>query len=169
MEPADLPKIFDEIDEKGFRNWLVEALTNSFKTARLAKRTTCDEHEFEVNWAENIVNLAKTIEERTYEPGSSIAFVVFDPMVREIFAAPFRDRSVHHLIYDITAGWMDQDFIPTSTSCRKGKGTLWAIKEAQRQMIEVTENCTKKARVVKLDIKGYFMSISREKLLKVLS
>ncbi|MFT6137818.1 MAG: hypothetical protein ACJAUJ_000904 [Salibacteraceae bacterium] len=34
----------------------------------------------------------------SYEPGKSIAFIVHKPVQREIFAADFRDRVVHHLI-----------------------------------------------------------------------
>lgn len=167
LAPIDLEKIFDEIDEHGFHRWLVVALTNAYMEARKGKRATYDMHEFELNWQKNILNLAQTLEERIYEPGSSITFVIFDPKVREIFAAPARDRSVHHLLYVMSAGWYDQRFVETSTSCRVGRGTLYAIRRAQEQMLEVTENCTKKARVVKMDLAGYFMSLPREKLCRV--
>ena len=168
LAPANLEEIFDYIDKHGFHQWLVEALTDAYMAARRGKRATHDMHEFELNWQKNILNLAKALEERVYEPGSSIAFVIFDPKVREIFAAPAKDRSAHHLLYGMSAGWYDKRFVSTSTSCRVGRGTLFAINMAQKQMLEVTENCTKKARVVKLDLAGYFMSLPREKLSKVI-
>lgn len=155
---------FDYIDEHGFHCWLVKTLTNAYIKARKGKRATYDMHEFELHWQENIMRLAQAIEEWAYEPGSSISFVIFDPKVREIFAAPAKDRVIHHLLYDISVEWFDQQFIATSTSCRVGKGTLYAIREAQRQMLAVTENCTKRARIVKLDLAGYFMSLPRNKL-----
>ncbi|MBQ3452944.1 RNA-directed DNA polymerase [Candidatus Saccharibacteria bacterium] len=161
---SNLERAIREIDSRGFHTWLVNALTEAYMTARKGKRATYDMHEFELHWEENILNLAQSIEERVYEPGSSIAFVIFDPKVREIFAAPARDRSVHHLVHSLGDDWWDKQFIFTSTSCRKGKGTLMAIKKAQQQMLEVTENCARKARVVKLDLQGYFMSLPREKL-----
>lgn len=34
----------------------------------------------------------------TYEIGRSIAFIVTKPKKREVFAADFRDRVVHHLV-----------------------------------------------------------------------
>lgn len=163
-EYSNLEVAIDEIERFGFHMWLVKALTRAYMTARKGKRATYDMHEFELNWGENILNLAKTLEERIYEPGSSISFVIFDPKVREIFAAPSRDRSVHHLVHDLGVDLWDKEFISTSTSCRVGKGTLYAIKRAQEQMLQVTENCTRKARVVKLDLQGYFMSLPREKL-----
>ena len=164
---SNLERAIREIDSRGFHTWLVNALTEAYMTARKGKRATYDMHEFELHWEENILNLAQSIEERVYEPGSSIAFVIFDPKVREIFAAPARDRSVHHLVHSLGDDWWDKQFIFTSTSCRKGKGTLMAIKKAQQQMLEVTENCARKARVVKLDLQGYFMSLPREKLPRI--
>lgn len=161
---SNLERAVDEITRRGFHAWLVDALTEAYMEARKGKRATYDMHEFELNWEKNILNLAQSIEERVYEPGSSISFVVFEPKVREIFAAPARDRSSHHLLYNLGVENWDKEFIPTSTSCRVGKGTLYAIKMAQKQMEEVTEHWTKKARVVKLDLQGYFMSLPRKKL-----
>ena len=68
----------------------------------------------------------------------------------------------------MTAGWWDEQFIDTSTSCRPGKGTLYAIRKAQWHMLEVTEDGIKKAIVVKLDISGYFMGLPREELYEAL-
>ena len=163
-EPSYLELAICEIERVGFHAWLVSALTEAYMIARRGKRATHDMHEFELNWGQNILNLAQTLEERIYEPGSSIAFVISDPKVREIFAAPAKDRSVHHLAYNLGVEQWDKEFVSTSTSCRAGKGTLYAIKMAQKQMLKVTENCTRKAWVVKLDLQGYFMSLPREKL-----
>lgn len=164
LAPINLDAVLNDIETLGLHKWLVRELTKAFMEARKGKRNTHDMHEFELHWENNILNLAKAIEERSYEPGSSIAFVVFDPMVREIFAAPSRDRSVHHLAYDLHAGWFDASFIPTSTSCRPSKGTYIGVKYLQQHMREVTENCTKKAIGVRMDLQGYFMSINRKKL-----
>lgn len=164
MQPAKLNKIIGEIEKRGFKIWLLLALTRAYIKARKGKLGTFDEHVFELHWMQNLVYLRDSIVERTYEPGASVAFVIFDPMVREIFAAPFRDRIVHHFLYEMQAGWWDRRFIKNSYSCREGKGTLYGIKQAQRMMWQVTRNGTRKARVVKLDIKGYFMHLQRQKL-----
>lgn len=165
-ETSYLWRSIREIQKRGFHAWLLDELTEAFMEARKNKRMTHDMHEFELNWEENILKLAQSIEERVYKPGSSISFVTFDPKVREIFAAPAKDRTVHHFLHRLGNESWDKDFIPTSTSCRVGRGTLYAIRQAQKQMQEVTKNWTKKARVVKLDLRGYFMSLPRGKLLK---
>lgn len=167
--PNSLVLSLGQIDEQGFHNWLKARMIAAYAEARRGKRTTHDEHEFELNWAENIDNLVKMIEERHYVPGASIAFVIYDPMVREIFAAMFKDRSVHHLLHSTTSEYYEEDvFIDTSTSCRKGKGTKYAIEVAQEHMRLVTENFTKKAWVVKLDLSGYFMSLPRVDLCNII-
>ena len=164
MEPIDLKSEIEKVYRGGIRQWLLLELTRAFQEARKGKLKTCDEHSFEEHWIENLVNLRDSILENRYRPSASVAFVIFDPMVREIFAAPFRDRVVHHFLYNMQAGWWDRRFIYDSYSCRVGKGTLFGVRRAQRFMQKVTENYTKKAYIVKLDIRGYFMSLPREKL-----
>lgn len=164
MEQANLNKIVEEMNRIGLRKWLLFELTRAYECARKGKIKTYDEHLFELNWQENIIRLRDSILERRYEPGSSVAFVIFEPMVREIFAAPFRDRVVHHFLYNMQAGWWDKRFIYDSYSCRVGKGTLFGIRRAQKFMRAVSSNSKQKAYVAKLDIQGYFMSLSREKL-----
>lgn len=166
LKPLDIEKTLKEIGLLGFRRWLILHLNEAYKDARKGKYLTVDENIFDINSVENIIGLAKSIEERTYEPGASIAFVVFEPMVREIFAAPFRDRLVHHFLYNMQAGWWDARFIYDNYSCRVGKGTGLGIKRTQRFMQVASENFTKEAVVMKNDLKGYFMSIPRQKLLK---
>jgi len=47
---------------------------------------------------ENLFLLSEEIINYNYVPKPSICFVVDKPVKREIFAADFRDRVVHHLI-----------------------------------------------------------------------
>ena len=164
MEPIDLKSEIEKIYRDGLRQWLLAELTRAFETARKGKLKTCDEHAFEQHWLENLVSLRDSILENRYRPSASVTFVIFDPMVREIFAAPFRDRVVHHFLYNMQAGWWDRRFIYDSYSCREEKGTLFGIQRAQRFMQKATDNYSKKAYIVKLDIRGYFMSLPREKL-----
>ena len=106
---------------------------------------------------------------RNYKPLPSICFAVDRPTPRQIYAANFRDRVVHHLIYMICADWWDAHFVETSFSCREGKGTLCGVKTMYRQMREVTENYNKKAYLIKLDLKGYFMSIPKDIAYNIMS
>ena len=89
----------------GFLN---RELHKAYLDTRAGKRKTRDEHLFELNDIENILLLSKDIQERTYKPSPSRAFVIHDPVAREIFAAPFRDRVVHRFIYNQVAPWWDK-------------------------------------------------------------
>lgn len=162
--PLDIPKALTEIEAEGFNHWLLKNFDQAFLDARKGKRKTRDEHHFELNRFENLKNLRDAVVEKSYHPGSSITFVVFDPMVREIFAAPFRDRVIHHFLYNMQAGWWDSRFIYDSYSCRPGKGTLFGIKRVQEMMRQASKNGQQKAYIIKLDISGYFMSLPRKKL-----
>ena len=55
--------------------------------------------------------------------------MVTDPTVREIWAATFRDRVVHHLLYDFLEPVFEPLFIHQSYACRPGKGTRRAVED----------------------------------------
>ena len=85
-------------------------------------------------------------------------------MKREIFAADFRDRVVHHLIARRIYPLLEQQFLTDSYSTQKGKGTLFGIQRVERHIRECSENYTKDCYILKLDISGYFMSIGKQML-----
>lgn len=143
---------------------LLESLFYMFLEARRGKTGTADEYRFEVNFMANLVQLEQDIIYRRYKPGRSKAFITHEPVTREIFAAPFRDRVTHHLLYTIVAPWWDKYFIYDSYSCRVGKGTDFGVFRLQRFLRKVSQNGTKKAYVFKGDLSGYFMSMKRELL-----
>lgn len=154
------------IEAHGLRTWFIHELTASFYEARKNKLKTFNEHKYDERAEENIIHLADAILERYYEPSASVSFVIHDPMIREIFAAPFVDRVVHHFLYKMQSDWWDKRFINDSYSCRDDKGTLFGILRAQTMMRRASKNFTEKAYIIKLDIRGYFMSLPRIELLK---
>jgi RNA-directed DNA polymerase len=140
-------------------------LTNVFRAyfdARKHKRNTLNQLNFEFNLEENLVALYRDIRERRYHVGKSVCFVVDHPVIREIFAADFRDRVVHHLIYNDIAPQFERRFIEDSYACRKGYGTLMGIERMGHHIRSCTDNYSKQAYILKLDIQGYFMSINRK-------
>lgn len=120
---------------------------------------------FEKNLHENLIELRDELYEKRYKPQPSICFVVNEPKKREIFAANFRDRIVHHLYYNYTYDLFNRTFIEDSYSCRKGKGTHYGIHRLEKHIKQESENYTKEAYVLKMDIKGYFIHINRPLLL----
>lgn len=148
-----------------FKDFLYQELMEAYYKARVGgKRKTQDEHKFEVNDIENVLRLRDTIIEREYKPSRGVAFIIHDPVTREVIAAPFIDRIVHHFLYKYTNKWWELRFICASYSCRKGKGTLYGVKDLQRRMRRVSENGTKETIVVKCDLRGYFMSLDHVRL-----
>ena len=147
-----------------FRDWLLVELGLAYLAARKGKRTTGDEHIFEMNAQENLINLRDSIVDRTYIPSRGIAFVTRKPVIREIFAAPFRDRVVHHFLFNSVAEWWDRRLIPDCYSYRIGKGTWYGIYRLSKHMRSASNNYKTPTYVIKLDIRGYFMSLSRDRL-----
>lgn len=152
------------MNQSRFAKFLLHELWQAYADARKGKKHTIDEHRFELNDIENIINLRDTVISHYYEPSRGVAFIVRDPVTREIVAAPFRDRVIHHFLFNICAGWWDRRFSPDSYSCRKGKGTLYGQKRLARHICQATNHYRSPAFAIKLDIQGYFMSLDHQKL-----
>ena len=142
---------------------LTEQLYFSYLDARKNKRNTLNQLTFELDLEHNLCVLATQIYTNTYQPKPAIAFMVYKPVQREIFAADFADRVVHHLIYRcLFHKYIDPFFINDSYSCRKGKGTLYGVKRATHFIRSCTQNYAQDAYILKLDISGYFMNIGHD-------
>jgi len=151
-------------DEGDVESWLLAELARAFFLARKAKRSTKDEQLFEVRLFENLLQLRDDILNRTYRPSRGIAFIVHEPVVREIFAAPFRDRVIHHFLFNGVADWWDRRLIHDCYSCRVGKGTLFGVKRLAHHIQSATDGYREEAYSIKMDVQGYFMSLPREGL-----
>lgn len=147
-------------------------LFEAAENASRGKRRTVDQARFMKRHKENIEILANDIINRQYKPSRSKAFIIHKPVIREIFAATFRDRVVHHFLYGIVAPWWNVRFIRDSYSCQEGKGNLDGVARMQKYMRQAMEENyrktgRKKAWIVQEDIKGFFMSLNREMLFKM--
>ena len=103
----------------------------------------------------------------TYEPATSTCFLVEYPKLREVFAANFRDRIVHHWICLRLEPLFEDRFEVqgnVSFNCRKGYGTGKAVASVTAGLERVSDNYTKPAWVFKGDLVGFFMSICKSKL-----
>ena len=89
------------------------------------------------------------------------------PKQREVFAAMFRDRVVHHLYFRYTHQLFERTFIADSYSCIKGRGTLYGVNRLRQHIRQASLNWQERAYAMSLDIRGYFMHINREKLLRI--
>ncbi|PKG43946.1 RNA-directed DNA polymerase [Psychroflexus sp. MES1-P1E] len=136
-------------------------LFKAYYSCRKNKRNTINALAFELNLEENLIALKTEIESGSYKPSSSIAFVVDKPVKREIFAASFRDRVVHHFLIQKMNAVFEQYFVYDSYACRKGKGTHFGIARVDGFIRKCSKNYTQDCYVLKLDIKGFFMHINK--------
>jgi len=79
---------------------LLEDIYRAYLQARRHKRGKGYQIRFEMNQERELVRLRDELLERRYEPRPSSCFIIHDPKMREVFAADFRDRIVHHLFYN---------------------------------------------------------------------
>lgn len=77
---------------------LKEELFKAYYDARRNKRKTTSQLRFELNLEDNIVGIYRELCSRRYVVGTSICFIINDSVHREVFAADFRDRVVHHFL-----------------------------------------------------------------------
>lgn len=136
----------------------------AYKDARLHKRNMCYQLEFEYNLEANLHKLCDELWARTYKPRPSTCFIIHDPKMREVFAADFRDRIVHHLFYNYTYKTYERTFIADSYSCIKDRGTHYGIGRLRHHILSESHGYQRECYVLKIDIKGYFMHINRKKL-----
>ncbi len=139
----------------------LEELFNAYFECRKNKRNTANALAFEIDYENHLVQLCEEINSGTYKTGRSIAFIVDKPVKREIFAADFRDRVVHHLIIGKLNHWFEKQFIHDNYSCRVGKGTHFGIQRIDRFIRQCPANYTKDCYILKLDLQGFFMSINK--------
>ena len=148
---------------------LYEGLVEAYFLCRKNKRNKKSAQQFELNWSDKIMKLAEEIYNGVYKIGKSIAFVVNRPKWREIFAASFRDRIVHHWITRRLEPLFESIFIDDTYNCRKGKGTLYGIKRVHQMIKECSNNYTTDCWIGKFDMQSFFMSIHKPTLLNMIT
>jgi retron-type reverse transcriptase len=148
---------------------LLEDLFKAYYGARKGTRNTINQLRFEMDMEENLVQLYHQLKESRYEISPCVCFINEKPVKREIFAADFRDRIIHHLLYNYMSPLYERFFIEDSYSCRKGKGTLFGIKRLEKHIRSCSCNYKQPAYVLTLDLQGYFMSIDKRILYSILT
>ncbi len=147
------------------RDALLADLYRAYYCARKHKRNKPYQIRFEHHLTENLASLCDELWERRYQPQPSSCFIISDPKLREIFAADFRDRIVHHLYFNYVHEMLERTFIHDCYSCIKGRGTHHGIDRLEKHIRKESQNYSIPCYVLKLDIKGYFMHINRQRLL----
>ena len=136
----------------------LENLYLAARKARKGKRYREQVLKFNFSLEKEIMLLREELLSRTYHPGPYRTFLVTDSKPREISAAPYRDRVIHHAVMNILDPLFDRTFISDCYACRKGKGTHAALRRF-RTFLKSHKY------VLKCDVQKYFQSINHAILL----
>lgn len=146
----------------------MEEVAVAYSDCRKDKRNTESAIHFELRLARNLCRLHDELASGQYRIGSSRCFVVTNPKPREVWAAAFRDRIVHHVMYNRIAPAFHASFSAGSCACIPGRGTLYGAKRLERQVRSVTQNWSRRAFYLKMDLSNFFVSIHRPTLFGML-
>ena len=145
-----------------------ESLHAAWLNCRKGKAGKAARWSFEAVLERQLLALAGELEDRSYQPSPSVCFITEQPKRREIFAAAFRDRVVHHLVVGLLEPYWEPRFIHDSYACRRGKGTQAAVDRVQMFMRQVSANGSKRAFVLHLDVRSFFVRIHKQTLFDIL-
>lgn len=141
-----------------------EKLVQAYFDCRRHKRTTASALRFEQRLEHNLLALHEALEDGSYRPGPSICFAIRRPRPREVWAAGFQDRIVHHLVYNQIAERFHRRFIADSCACIPGRGTLYAARRLEAKVRSQTQNWSRPGFYLKVDLANFFVSIDKRVL-----
>ena len=138
-----------------------EQLVQAYFDCRRAKRNTVSALTFEQDLERNLARLHGELVDGSYHPGRSICFVITRPKPREVWAADFRDRIVHHLLHNQIAPRFYASFIADSCACIPTRGTLYAVERLEAKVRSQTQNWKRPGFYLKGDLANFFVSINK--------
>ena len=146
----------------------LENLFSAWDEFKKDKRKKRDVLEFEWNLEDNIFKLHRELKLKAYKHSPYSSFYINDPKQRHIYKATVKDRVLHHAIFSILNPVFEATFIPTSYSCRIGKGTHKGIEELDSMLRRVSSNGHKLCFALKCDIKKFFDTVNHSILLEII-
>ncbi|MDY0301731.1 MAG: reverse transcriptase/maturase family protein [Trichlorobacter sp.] len=153
--PVNLPA-FDILQVE-----LFSSLYKSYLRCRRLKRNTINALDFEYRAELNLLDLSTELLNGNYSPSRAIRFAVDKPKLREIVAADFRDRVVHHYLVEHLEKIFEPIFIHDSYACRTGKGVHKALLRAKEFIRKGTRNGRVPLYSLHLDVKNFFITINK--------
>lgn len=148
----------------------LHALWRAYRVCRKGKRNSRDTQAYEASLLDKLVAsrdaLARWSSSGAWHPSRTYSFIVSRPKLREIHAAPFADRVVHHVLVNRLARIYEPVFIHDSYANRLGKGTHAAVDRLQGFMRQASAGGSQGAYALQLDIANFFNSIHRPTLFR---
>ncbi len=104
-----------------------QALHAAAMRAARGKRSKPGVANFLASLERNLLRLERQLQSGTWRPGPYTVIEVRDPKPRQVSAAPFADRVVHHALCAVVEPLFERGFIHDSYANRLGKGTHRAV------------------------------------------
>ena len=157
-----------------------QGLYLAYVQCRCRKRRTASAQRYEMQLLDHLFATQDALSRRSYTPSTSVRFVVLRPKAREIYAADFADRVVHHWLVPRLERLYEPLFIYDVYSNRLGKGTHKAVRRLQSAMHSLYDTMNQQEHqadcpgwqrygwYLQLDIANFFNSIDRPHLLTLL-
>ena len=165
--PLTNPLLTDDSGYRLTREQLLFDLYIAYYDAARHKHKMAYVVKFDRHLRDNLEELCDDLLNHRYKAQPSKCFVIEYPKKREVFAAMFRDRIVHHLYFRYTHQMFERTFIADSYSCIEGRGTHYGVDRLRQHIRQASLNWSQPCYAMNLDIRGYFMHINRAKLLKI--
>lgn len=137
----------------------MDNLELAYYKARKGKSDKSSVLDFGKNLRENLRALQGQILSGEVEAGGYHYFTIYDPKKRQICAAPFAQRVLHHALMNVCHPFFEKAQISDSFASRIGKGTYAALERAAA----INRRCPW---FLKLDVRKYFDSIQHGVLRK---
>ncbi|MEY4925786.1 MAG: hypothetical protein RI894_222 [Bacteroidota bacterium] len=129
----------------------------AYYKARRGKHWKQEVLDFERNLQDHLLALQAELVTGKIAVGDYHYFRIYDPKERQICAASFRERVLHHALMNVCHAHFERYQIHDSYACRVGKGSHAAV-------IRAREFSKKNRYFAKLDVRKYFETIDHNKL-----
>ena len=134
-----------------------ENLRLAFWKASRGKRGRADQRAYASNLSEEMTRLRQGLLSGDFPVGQFTRFMIYDPKEREICAAAFPERVLHHALMNVCEPHFEKGLVFDTYACRKEKGQFKAVGRAQGF-------AQKNAWFLKADVRKFFDSISHKVL-----
>lgn len=146
-----------------FKNML-----EAFERASKGKYKNKEVIVFEMDLANQLLNILKSLYNKTYKIAEYREFKIYEPKERLILALPFKDRIVQQwYVEEFIKPIFVPKFIVDSYACIEGRGVHSGVHKLEKYLYESSKQ-NKEIYALKCDIKKYFYSIDKDILYKII-
>lgn len=140
----------------------------AYIACRRGKRRSASAQRYATGVFDRLTDTVDALASGMWKPSAAQAFIVTRPKAREVLAAAFGDRVVHHLLTPYLERQFEPVFIFDAWSNRAGKGIHAAVARLRGFMQNLSNNGARPGYALQLDIANFFNRIDRARLFDLL-